>query len=185
MNPLEQQSLTSIFESMYMQHELEIEMQIWEYLDGQCTEEDRLRISTLIARDEVWRTKHTGIFTLHANLNANLELEHPSLRFSQNVMDVVSKEQIAPATKLYLNKWIIRGIAAFFIIAIGSLLLDVLSTTTISGSDRSVFPRFSNFSLPTIPGSSILYGFLLLNVLAGLILTDTLLRRKRRASGAS
>lgn len=183
MNPLEQQSLTSLFESMYMQHESEIEMQIWEYLDGQCSKEEELRIEELIAKDELWHKKHAKMLLVHTNLNTNLELEHPSLRFSQNVMDAIAKEQIAPATKFYLNKWVIRGIAAFFIIVISALLMDVLSTTKISGSDRSILPEISSFSLPSIPSSAMLYCFLLLNIIAGLVFVDTILRKRRRASG--
>ena len=41
------------------------------------------------------------------------ELEAPSMRFTVNVMDEIAHYQIAPATKSYINKNIIRGIGGF------------------------------------------------------------------------
>ncbi len=51
------------------------------------------------------------------------ELEMPSLRFTKNVMEEIAQYQVAPATKNYINKNVIRGIFAFFLIMISGLLI--------------------------------------------------------------
>ena len=158
--------------------EQDIEMQIWDYLDQQCTEEEKKHIAILIEKDVLWRQKYTELQVLHLTLNAQ-EPEHPSLRFVQNVMDVVSQEHIAPSAKAYLNKWIIRGIATFFLAVITTLLVTVLDNSgSPTGSDMI---RFSvpKFVLPDFSLNALSYGFLLLNIIAALVLIDTLLRRKR------
>ena len=170
-----------------MQQDQDIEMQIWEYLDKQCTEEESSRIAMLIRNDATWKAKYHEILSFNSSLQTNLELEHPSMRFSQNIMDAIEKEQIAPSVKGYLNKWIIRGIAAFFIIVVGVMLTDILLSAEWDKRTASVFSgiNIKRIQTPDLSDSTFIYGFACLNVLAGLLLLDNILRRKRHSANNS
>ena len=81
----------------------EIEMMLWEYMDGTCSQADMQRISILVERDETWKAKYAELSAFNADLANGLHLEQPSLRFSKNVMEAVATVKIAPATKMYIN----------------------------------------------------------------------------------
>jgi hypothetical protein len=167
---------------MQREAELEIEMQIWEYLDRLCSAEDEQRISMLIASDPSWKAKHEEIVAMHAAIGNNLEQEQPGMRFTQNVMDAVFKEAIAPAAKTYLNKWVIRGIAAFFVVILGVFIINAFGTVDATDAGSNYLPSLNLdwFTAPSIPFNTLFYGFIFLNIIAGLILVDSLLKKKRR-----
>ena len=158
----------------------EIEMMLWEYMDGTCCEADMQRISILIERDEVWKQKYGELTALQANLADNLQLEQPSMRFTKNVMEAVANVKVAPATKQYINKNIIRGIAAFFIITITTLLGYALATADWDAGSTNTLSKLNlnkiNFS--SYFHSSTLYIIIAVNVALGLVLLDSFLRRK-------
>jgi len=159
----------------------EIEMQLWEYVDGTCNEADRLRIAVLVAQDATWQQLYEKISALQSGLAGNLHMEQPSMRFSKNVMEAVAATHIAPATTRYINKSIIRGIAAFFIIAIvafGGYLVTMVNWTSTG------FTAIPNIKLPRIDISSLFTStafncFMTVNVAVGLVLLDGYLRRKK------
>ncbi len=173
----------SNFNTGYMEQDETIEMQIWEYVDGLCSEADRTRINLLIHSDPLWEGKYADISALNSSIQSSLELEQPSLRFSKNVMDTVARTTIAPATHNYINRRIVLGIGAFFMLLLGGLLIyAAMKTNWTSGS--SLF-SMSKYTLPSINYSSILrgnYGFMALaiNVVLALVLVDKFLRQRGR-----
>src|SRR5215208_1057539 len=100
----------------------EIELRIWDYIDGLANEGERSSIEKLIAENTEWRVKYQELLEVHQLINST-ELEHPSLRFTKNVMEEIAKYQIAPAAKNYINNRIIGGIGLFFLILIGGFLI--------------------------------------------------------------
>lgn len=181
MNTESQQSLISIFETMCMQNEAAIEMDIWNYLDGACDKVEQARISILIEKDEVWQKKYAEINVLHQQLNQELETEHPSLRFTQNIMEAVANEKIAPAAKAYLNKWVLTAIIVFFAISLGVIFYYAVTDTITTGSSSRIRTYINppDFHFPLVSDTKVIYGFILLNIIAGLLLLDTLIKRKR------
>ncbi len=162
-----------------MDYNEEIEMQLWEYIDGTCPVADMQRISILIERDDTWKEKYNELSVLHNSLAKNLELEHPPLRFTQNVMDAVAKEHVAPATKQYINKSIIRGIAAIFFLMLATIFGYAL--TSLTGHVSPTVSKF-NFNLPDVSNlfsNTMFHLVMAVNVVIGLVLLDTILRRKR------
>jgi hypothetical protein len=111
-----------------MEKREEMEMQLWEYIDGLCNESDRQRISMLINNDAIWQQAHDELKAVHVAIATQLPTEQPSLRFSKNVMEAVAAAQVAPSARNYINRSIIRGIAAFFIIMIVSMLVIAFAT---------------------------------------------------------
>ncbi len=162
------------------QHD-EIEMQLWEYMDGTCSVADMQRISVLVERDAMWKEKYQELSALHAGLSKNLELEQPSMRFTQNVMDAVAKEHVAPATKIYINKNIIRGIAAFFILMLTTVFGYALATAHGDTSATGLLSKlnFSRVNYGKLFSSTTVNLIIAINVVIGLVLFDTILRRKK------
>jgi hypothetical protein len=159
----------------------EIEMMLWEYMDGTCNEPDKQRISVLIEQDETWKAKYAELSAFNADLANSLHLEQPSLRFSKNVMEAVATVKIAPATKMYINKNIIRGIAAFFILTVTTLLGYALATADWSANSTSVLSKLNldKFDMSRVFNSTTFNLVIAVNVIIALVLLDTMLRRKR------
>src|SRR5512138_3295643 len=91
-----------------------IEKQLWDYIDGLSSNEERSSIEKLLQSNLEWKNKYHELLEVQEMLKSS-ELEQPSMRFTKNVMEEIAKLHIAPATKNYINKKIIWGIAAFFI----------------------------------------------------------------------
>ncbi len=162
-----------------MEQNEEIEMQLWDYIDGICSIDDMPRISILIERDPAWKAKYAELSALHTSIGSSLELEQPSMRFTQNVMDVVAATHVAPASKKYINKGIIRGIAALFIgmltTALGYAIAHVDNNTT----SKIALPKLNLGGISNIFNSGTMLMIIAVNIVIGLVFLDSLLRRKR------
>jgi hypothetical protein len=156
----------------------EIELQLWDYIDGTCNTADSQRISMLIKHDELWKQKYAALTALQATIADTLQLEQPSMRFSKNVMETVAAAHIAPATKKYINKGIIRAIAAFFILAIGTPIIYALATTNWSSTTPLSF-NLANLHLSDYINSTTLNVVIAINVVLALVFLDSILRRKK------
>src|ERR1700712_3520498 len=95
----------------------EMEKLIWDYIDGHLNPAEREKITRHLADDPDWQIKYNELKSIHVLLQKE-ELEMPSLRFTKNVMEEIAQYHVAPATKNYINKNVIRGITAFFLIMI-------------------------------------------------------------------
>ncbi|RYZ21553.1 MAG: hypothetical protein EOP49_46980, partial [Sphingobacteriales bacterium] len=153
-----------------MLHEEEIELRIWEFLDGAGDSDTRQATARLISTEARWKSKHEEIMQLQAGLNS-LETEQPSMRFSRNVMDAVAAIAPLRATSSYINKWIVGGVGAFFIVVILASLLDVARHAEWEGfSSGSLTKGFQTWSIPSFQISdTVLYFFAAINVIAILI----------------
>ncbi len=123
---------------------------------------------------------------------AGSELEEPSMRFTRNVMEEIARYHVAPATKTYINKNIIRSIGAFFLSLIAGLLVYFFATvkwSSLGGSHRSDSPEVKLPSFDMKALDKVDYGklsgnlpitlFMLITVVMGLVLLDLYLRRKK------
>ena len=161
-----------------MEQNEEMAMQLWEYIDGNCNETERQRISMLIAQDAQWGQLYTELSSLHTAIPASLELEQPSMRFTRNIMEAVATVQIAPATKKYINKSIIKGIAAFFIGTITILLGYAIAHTDWNTGASSAF-RLPQINSSEFFNPTFLYAAAAINIVLALVLLDKLLAKKR------
>src|SRR5689334_8231251 len=100
----------------------EMEVRLWEYIDGLASESQKAAIEKLIGENAEWRAKYHELLDVH-QLIGSAELEEPSLRFTKNVMEEIARYHIAPATRNYINKKVIWGIAVFFIVLIVGFLV--------------------------------------------------------------
>jgi hypothetical protein len=167
-----------------MSKQQHMEERLWNYLDGACSGDDRLFIEQLIATNQEWKAKYQELLELQELLSHHLELDEPSMRFNQNIMEAISHQHIAPAAKSYINKRIIWGIAGFFICSIVGFLIAGFSQVNWSAgsSDNSLvnLPKvdvslFFNNTYSTI--------FMMINVVLGLMFLDMYLNRKKQKTG--
>lgn len=159
-----------------MQSAEEIEMQLWEYIDNVCDDSTRLRITQLIATDNTWKQKYTELTAFNSNLQ-QLEPEHTSMRFSKNVMEAIAGAHVAQPTKNYINKWVVRSIAAVFILLIGFALVYTLQNLQWSNESTTKKVDYSS-----IFNSNFVLYVVLANVLVGMVLIEKLLFRKKKTA---
>lgn len=92
--------------------------------------------------------EYEDLLAFNAALHQDLDLEQPSLRFTKNVMEEITRYHIAPAAKTYINRKIIYGIAAFFFtIIIGSVIYAIgqVDWSAGGGGDGAFSYDFSRF----------------------------------------
>ena len=163
-----------------MSQQQKIEQQLWSYIDGLSAAEERSTIQKMIETNLEWKSKYHELIEMQQLLNA-AELEQPSMRFTKNVMEGIAKLHIAPATKNYINKKIIWGIAGFFITLIGDFLIYGFAQVDWNFQDNSKpLIDLSTFDISKVFNNNFVNGFMMVNVLLGLALLDRVLANKRK-----
>ncbi|ULQ57021.1 hypothetical protein KJS94_02270 [Flavihumibacter rivuli] len=160
-----------------------MEAQLWEYIDGLATSEERSTIEQLIATNIEWRRKYEELLLLNNSLSSSVELEEPSMRFTRNVMEEISKYHIAPAAKSYINKKIIYGIAGFMLtIIVGALIYAIgqIDWSAASSSGGSLPFDLSKVDTSKVFNNNYLNAFMIVNIVAGLMLLDQYLSQQKK-----
>ena len=162
--------------------EQEMEKMIWEYLDGLCSPAVREMVNRHLAEDPEWKMKYNELMSIHHLLQKE-ELDMPSLRFTKNVMEEIAKYQVAPATRNYVNKNVIRGITAFFLIMIGGFFIYfVVQIHWISSPSNHVFPNSldaGKMNWNKLLNNSYINILMGISAMLGLVLVDRFIRRKK------
>jgi len=157
-----------------------MEERLWEYIDGLSSEEDKASIRQLLQTKAEWQLKYDELLSIHELIHKS-ELEVPSMRFAQNVMEEIARHQIAPATKTYIDKRIVYGLGGFFLVMITGLLVYFLAQLkwTSTTSTNTSFD-FSKVQWGNILNSSYANIFMIINVVLGLMLLDRYLNRRKQ-----
>ena len=157
-----------------------IEEKLWNYIDGACTPEEEQAIALLIEQDEVYRKKYNELVLLNAEFTA-MELDEPPMAFTYNVMETIRAEHASKPLKAAIDQRIIKGIGLFFVFTISIILVFVLVNIHWSaiaangghGSSSISSPELKNFFT-----GPVMKGFLFFDVVLGLYLFDSYLRKK-------
>ncbi|MBX9782257.1 MAG: hypothetical protein K2X48_03085 [Chitinophagaceae bacterium] len=169
--------------------EQQTEEQLWSYIDGSATASEKAFVEKMLAAHDEWKAKYREQLELHQLLMSETEPEQPSLRFSKNVMEQIADRQPKAATSSYINKNIIRSIAAFFILTISALL--IYSFTQVNWAETggsSLIPfdtkdiKLPSFELSKYFNSYVINAILMVTVVPGLMFFDGILRRKKSAA---
>jgi len=166
---------------------IQIEERLWDYIDGLGSPEERSAIQTLIAENVEWQRKYKELLNIHQLMN-DTELEAPSMRFTKNVMEEIARYQVAPATKTYINKNIIRSIGAFFLTLITGFLVYCLGQFKWSAPSTSsnfiphigLENEMKKFDWSKVFNSAYTNVFILVLVILGLVMLDMYLQQKRQ-----
>jgi len=164
----------------------EMEKLIWEFIDGHVSSAEREKISRHLAEDLDWQIRYNELKSIHALLQQE-ELEMPSMRFTKNVMEKIAQFHVAPATKNYINKNLIRGIMAFFLIMIGGLFIYFIGQMHwVDNPTGSLLPSYyhdaNKLNWGKLLNNTYVNIFIGINVILGLILIDKFMQYKKNAT---
>ncbi|MDB5121419.1 MAG: hypothetical protein JWN56_2637 [Sphingobacteriales bacterium] len=156
-----------------------IEQQIWDYIDGTCSEQERYHIESLIETDPIYKAAYQELTAINNDFSL-LDTDEPSMSFTRNLMDKVKLEPVPGSLKSLIDKRIIYGIAAFFLISIAALLVVVFANITWSEPGTNAF---SEITLPKVNYSSyinstVINCFYIFDLVIGLYFLDSLLSKK-------
>jgi len=181
-----------------MNTEQAMEDRLWDYIDGHCSPTEKSAIEELLATNREWQLKHRELLNLQQLLDSS-ELEAPSMRFTKNVMEEIARYHVAPATKSYVNKNVIRGIGAFFltmILGILTFLFTQLKWASGTGSrggglklpgEKLVLDRLENINYNSYTryfNNTYIIIFLAIAVIAGFMMLDMYLQQKKQSHNA-
>lgn len=158
-----------------------IEERLWDYIDGTCNAEEKTFIGQLIATNAEWKAKYKELLEVN-QLMGNIDLEEPSMRFTQNVMEEIGKFQIAPAAQSYINKRVIWGIGTFFLLSILGFLIygfGQIDWSSTSGNSKMSID-FNKIDFSVFFNNTYTNVFLMLNVVLGLVMLDMYLGKKKK-----
>ena len=157
-----------------------MEEKLWDYIDGNLAPEENSSVEELVKNDMAWKTKYRELLDIHQLVHSS-ELDAPSLRFTKNVMEEISRLHIAPATRTYINKKIIWSIGFFFIALMVGLLVYGFSQMNFAGGGESVLSeKLGKVDVNKFFNNTFINIFMMVNVVIGLVLLDHYLGNKRR-----
>ena len=157
-----------------------MEERLWSYIDGVCAEEEKSAIEKLLQNNLEWQSKYRQLLDVHQMLQST-ELEEPSMRFTRNVMEEIAKYHIAPATKTYINKKIINGLAIFFVtMIVGFLVYGFGQIEWGTSGDTNIPIDFSRVDFSKFFNNTYVNIFMMINVVLGLMLLDRYLSKKKQ-----
>jgi hypothetical protein len=170
-----------------MNTQQQMEERLWNYIDGASDADEKSAIEQLLDSHVEWRAKYKELLDVHQLLHTT-ELDEPSMRFSRNVMEEIARLQIAPATKSYINKKIIYGIGAFFLVMIVGFLVYGFSQIdwSANSNSNSIIPiNFDKVNYRVFFNNTYVNMFMMLNVVLGLMFLDRYLSNKKKKITAS
>lgn len=163
-----------------MQYE-EMEMKLWEYIDGVVTADERKHIADLIETDELWKATYNELLSFHRDIKAAEPLQ-TSVDFTGTVMKQIIPSNYQYSARKNVFSYAIRAICTFFIgIVILSIIYLARNVSWNSGqdsSDTANTSKFPDLTWPTwqLPGNAgIIAAFM--TVLLALLVIDKLFRR--------
>jgi hypothetical protein len=159
-----------------------MEERLWDYVDGISSAHETSVIEKLLETNSEWRHTYKEILKANILLQESVELDEPSMRFTQNVMEEIAKYKIAPAASTYINKKIIYGIAAVFVTIIVAMFVYVFANVNWNTAGSGVGMPFdiSKINHGKIFSSTYVNIFMMLNVIIGLVLFDKYLSVKKK-----
>ena len=167
-----------------MDEHTDIDILLWEYIDGTGSAAERDRIALLVATNTEWKAKYEELLDLADSLKA-MDMEEPSVRFTKNVMDIIGEGSAVPSVRSYVNPMVIKAIAAFFALSI--IVTTVFSFVSAGNTAVRVLPRVVTpkvqWHMPDmqhfVTGNTITV-LLSVNVVLGLLFLDTFLRQRMK-----
>eukprot|EP01012_Entosiphon_sulcatum_P014584 TRINITY_DN195_c0_g2_i1.p2 TRINITY_DN195_c0_g2~~TRINITY_DN195_c0_g2_i1.p2 ORF type:complete len:160 (-),score=26.02 TRINITY_DN195_c0_g2_i1:915-1394(-) len=153
-----------------------IEQQLWDYIDGNLHGLAKKAIEEKIDSDPEIKSQYEDLLKLNS-VFAELDLDEPSMSFTRNVMESVALVPAPVALKTQVDKRIIYSIGGFFVISLLALFGYVLYNSNIS------LPKFDldanlNFNMDKYITPTVLYSFLFIDLVIGLVFLDQFLRKK-------
>ena len=171
--------MNEIFENAPLRSD-DMEARLWDYIDGISEASEKALIEKLVNDNAEWRSRYKELLELHQLVQSS-ELEEPSMRFTKNVMEEISRLHIAPAAKSYINKRVIWGLGFFFIALVaGFLIYGFAQMGASTGEETRLSKDISKLDFSKFFSNTWVNVFLMINVVLGLFLLDNYLSNKRK-----
>lgn len=163
-----------------------IEEKLWSYIDGSIDPKEQPFIEKLVQTNQEWKTKYHELLDINDLMQNHMELDHPSMRFTQNVMEEISRLYITPATRNYINKNVIWGIGIFFLTTIVGLLVYGFGQIDWSQPESGNLPELplNNVNWSQMFSGTYVNVFIMVNIILGLMLLDMYLTKKKKEKTA-
>lgn len=163
----------------------DIELMIWDYIDGLSSGEERKTIEQLIRSDLEFKAKYEELLELNQDFGL-MELEALSMVFTNKVMDKINFQIKPLSAEAKTDKKIIYFISSLFGLMMASCIIVVISQIdwTISPSTtQQIIPNFGQNlnSLSIMPHglfNNFFYGFLMFDMIVGLMFLDRMMRSR-------
>lgn len=153
-----------------------IEEQLWNYIDGNCTPEEKFEIESKLTVNIQYYTLYHELLKVNEELN-KLDFEEPSMSFTRNVMEKVNLEIKPVALTTKVDQRIIYGIATFFALALGCILIYAGATSEASFKIDMPKLDFSFEAGKYLNRTSILI-FVFVDIAIALLYLDGILRKR-------
>ncbi|MET1056407.1 MAG: hypothetical protein ABWY16_13960 [Pedobacter sp.] len=150
-----------------------IEEQIWDYIDGNGGSAQRSETARKIASEEEYQSVYRELLSLQQQFK-DISIDEPSMSFSRNVMEIINMEPAPVSLKTKTDKRIILGLAALFILAIGTILAFAIANSHMSAPKFSVDINLSQYLSPTL-----IKTFVFADIVLAMLYADSLFRRKK------
>jgi len=148
------------------------EEQLWNYIDGFCSEKEQEEIEKKLAEDQSLMDLYEQLLKVNQQLNTHLEIDEPSMSFTRNVMEQV-KHEIAPAAiKSKVDHRVIYAIGGFFMVLLLATLIYAFATAT---PDFTI--NVTSLHLDKVISPAVLWVVLFANAVLLLIYLDSYLRK--------
>jgi anti-sigma factor RsiW len=153
------------------------EEQIWDILDGNALPEVQKEHAQLLVTDDEYRAHFAEFSTLHNQL-CNLELDAPSMRFEQNLM-----ERLQPSVTMQRSKdrlplyflGVMSVLAAVFVGVMSALSAPSVepSLTFLETPNTVLASRFFGEGVISwVSNPVFFYGFIVLNIILFFVVLD-------------
>ena len=145
------------------------EEQIWDIIDGTALPEVQKEHQQLLKTDAEYRAHFDTYASLHDQL-CHLDLDAPSMRFEQNLM-----ERLQPSVKIQPTKDHLPLFFLAFMSILGAIVLALISNSNAS-TPKTDFPLLE--SIPTegvtawFSNPVLFYGFILINAILLFLILD-------------
>ena len=152
-----------------------IEEQLWNYIDGNCTDEEKAEIEAKLAMDSQYLQTYMELLAVNSELD-KLDFEEPSMSFTRNVMQQVNLELKPVALKTKVDHRIIYSIMGFFILAMLAIFGYVIALSDLSFVSPLAKINFQ-FDIEKIINPTFFKVFLMIDAVLVLIFIDSYFRK--------
>ena len=155
----------------------EIEEQLWDYIDGNCTAVESEEIKAKIATNLQYSKIYKELIAVHKELG-QLDFEEPSMSFTRNVMEKVELELPPVALKTKVDQRIVYFIASFFVLSILGIFGYAISKSNLNFTFE--LPKIDfTLGLTKVFNPITLQIFIIVDVFLGLVYLDSFLRKRK------
>lgn len=108
------------------------EEQLWNYIDGNCSEKEKIVIEARLATDISFSNQYQQLLELNQMIAEETEVDEPSMSFTRNVMYKVQAEIAPVKLKTRVDSRIVYAIGGFFAVSLLAILVYAFATANFT-----------------------------------------------------